>query len=242
MIIFVKDEDDVLVIPVGLGPNVGNIDAPVYENITLDSSTMEQIVNPESGVDGFSSVTVNPYVLDSKTVDASTASQTIVSDEDGLSSVTVNPVTASIDDNIIPENIKLGVSILGVTGTYGEPVSYIMLTTIEVPVWYGEGEYDYGLAAFQIEGNDSFTVDDNAMKEQGWLGLAGPLTNYQIISTTQLRYKLNDEDWVYLPFESGGKYYFSITVDHRSTLIVNNGHCTQTITLDVSPNPGWEWN
>ena len=127
MIIFVKDEDDVLVIPVGLGPNVGNIDAPVYENITLDSSTMEQIVNPESGVDGFSSVTVNPYVLDSKTVDASTASQTIVSDEDGLSSVTVNPVTASIDDNIIPENIKLGVSILGVTGTYGEPVSYIML-------------------------------------------------------------------------------------------------------------------
>lgn len=242
MIIFVKDEDDVLVIPVGLGPNVGNIDAPVYENITLDSSTMEQIVNPESGVDGFSSVTVNPYVLDSKTVDASTISQTIVSDEDGLSSVTVNPVTAAIDSNIIPENIKSGVSILGVTGTYGEPVSYIMLTTIEVPVWYGEGEYDYGLAAFQIEGNDSFTVDDNAMKEQGWLGLAGPLTNYQIISTTQLRYKLNDADWVYLPFESGGKYYFSITVDHRSTLIVNNGHCTQTITLDVSPNPGAEWN
>ena len=242
MIIFVKDEDDVLVIPVGLGPNVGNIDAPVYENITLDSSTMEQTVNPESGVDGFSSVTVNPYVLDSKTVDSSTVSQTIVSDEDGLSQVTVNPVTAAIDSNIIPENIKLGVSILGVTGTYGEQVSYMMFTTIEVPVWYGEGEYDYGLAGFQIEGDDSFTVDDNAMKEQGWLGLAGPLTNYRITSTTQVRYKLNDADWVYLPFELNGTYFFSITVDQRSTLLINNGHFTQTLTLDVSPNPGWEWN
>lgn len=242
MIIFVKDEDEVLVIPVGLGPNVGNTEGPVFEDITLDSSTMGQTVTPEIGVDGFSKVTVNPYELDSKTVDSSTVSQVITSDVDGLSSVTVNAVTAAIDPNIQAENIKLGVSILGVTGTYGEQVSYMMLTDLEAPVWYGEGEYDYGLATFIFDGNESFTVDDDVMKQWGWLGLAGPLTNYRITSSTQVRYKLNDADWVYLPFESGGKYLFSITVDQRSTLLVNNGHFTQTFTLDVSPNPGWEWN
>ena len=55
-----------------------------------------------------------------KTVDSSTASQDITADNGytGLGTVTVNPVTASIDANLIPENIKAGVTILGVEGTY----------------------------------------------------------------------------------------------------------------------------
>lgn len=36
----------------------------------------------------------------------------------GLSKVVVNPVTSSIDSDIKPENIKVGVEILGVVGTY----------------------------------------------------------------------------------------------------------------------------
>lgn len=36
----------------------------------------------------------------------------------GLSKVTINAVTSEIDANIKPENIKYGVTILGVTGTY----------------------------------------------------------------------------------------------------------------------------
>lgn len=36
----------------------------------------------------------------------------------GLSKVTVSAVTSEIDANIKPENIKKGVTILGVTGTY----------------------------------------------------------------------------------------------------------------------------
>ena len=36
----------------------------------------------------------------------------------GLSKVTINAVTSDIDDNIVAENIKEGVEILGVTGTY----------------------------------------------------------------------------------------------------------------------------
>lgn len=36
----------------------------------------------------------------------------------GLSKVTINAVTSDIDEDIIPSNIKSGVSILGVIGTY----------------------------------------------------------------------------------------------------------------------------
>ena len=54
------------------------------------------------------------------TITPSTTSQTIetTAGVDGYAPITVEAVTASIDPNIIPENIKLGVTILGVTGTY----------------------------------------------------------------------------------------------------------------------------
>jgi hypothetical protein len=58
--------------------------------------------------------------LQSKTVNSSTSEQTVTPGQgyDGLSQVTVNAVTASIDSDIQPGNIRDGVTILGVTGTY----------------------------------------------------------------------------------------------------------------------------
>lgn len=55
-----------------------------------------------------------------KTVTPSTSEQTISPDAqyNGLTSVTVNAVTSAIDSNIVADNIKKDVSILGVTGTY----------------------------------------------------------------------------------------------------------------------------
>lgn len=55
----------------------------------------------------------------SKTVEPSIEEQTITPDEGifALSSVTVNPVTSEIDESIKAENIKEGVSILGIEGT-----------------------------------------------------------------------------------------------------------------------------
>lgn len=63
---------------------------------------------------------VNPPSLQNKTVTPSTSKQTITagSSYDGLGTVTVNAVTAAIDNNITAENIKSGVTILGVTGSY----------------------------------------------------------------------------------------------------------------------------
>ena len=55
-----------------------------------------------------------------KVVDPLTTSQVISPDENynALTKVTVNKVSSSIDSNIVPENIKEGVSILGVTGSF----------------------------------------------------------------------------------------------------------------------------
>lgn len=57
--------------------------------------------------------------LQEKSVSASTSEQTVRADEgyDGLSAVTVLPVTAEIDPALIPENIRSGVTVLGVNGT-----------------------------------------------------------------------------------------------------------------------------
>ena len=103
----------------------------VLDSKTVDSSTVTQVITSDE--DGLQSVTINPYVLESKTVNPSWVDQTITpsANKDGLSSVKVNKVTSDIDPNIAPNNIKLGVSILGVTGKY-DPVSGITTQTVNV--------------------------------------------------------------------------------------------------------------
>lgn len=59
--------------------------------------------------------------LQDRTVTPTTSKQTVNKTSDsyyGLGTVTVNAVTAAIDANIVAGNIKSGVTILGVEGTY----------------------------------------------------------------------------------------------------------------------------
>ena len=58
--------------------------------------------------------------LTTKSVDPTTENKTYTptSSYNGFSSFTVKAVTAAIDDNIVAGNIKSGVTILGVEGTY----------------------------------------------------------------------------------------------------------------------------
>lgn len=64
----------------------------------------------------------------------------------GLSKVTVNAVTSDIDDNIVAGNIKEGVEILGVTGTYEQgyfpsyEASTLVFADSDRPVTVNESE------------------------------------------------------------------------------------------------------
>lgn len=102
----------------------GSVDG--YSPITVSAVTSSiddnivatNIVNGVSilGVEG-SAVELNGSTLE---VTATTSEQilTPTSPVNGYTEITVNPVTSAIDANIVPENIKSGVTILGVEGTY----------------------------------------------------------------------------------------------------------------------------
>lgn len=67
-----------------------------------------------------------PIIQAPVTVDPSTLQQSVTPDAgyDGLGRVNINAVTASIDPNILAENIKKNIDILGVTGTYDPKPNY----------------------------------------------------------------------------------------------------------------------
>ena len=85
MIIYTK-KDAAIIIPCGLGPSV------CLQTKTVDSSTVLQHIEPDSGYYGLSSVTVNPYTVES---DSSTLTENgtytfTPTNADALSSVTVD--------------------------------------------------------------------------------------------------------------------------------------------------------
>lgn len=85
----------------------GNADATLNAEAIANITAVAGNISPEP-------------TLQNKTVTPTTSEQTITADEgkDGLGTVTVNAVTAAIDENITAANIKSGVTILGVTGSY----------------------------------------------------------------------------------------------------------------------------
>lgn len=94
---------------------------PVLQVKTVDPSGNVQIITPDASYDGLSQVTVNGAPLQNRTVNASTAALDITkasNDYYGLRHVYIKAVDASIDSNIVADNIKKDVSILGVVGTY----------------------------------------------------------------------------------------------------------------------------
>lgn len=100
-----------------------SVDVDIFDDTTTKTITNNGTYNAsDDHVLGYSQVTVDvpSPVYQSKIVDPLTTSQTVEPDSgyNALSDVVVNGVTSAIDANIIASNIRDGVTILGVTGTY----------------------------------------------------------------------------------------------------------------------------
>lgn len=92
----------------------------IEANETTRKITANGTYTPTGTYTGFSEVEVDVEVIhDSLTITPSTTAQTYTSSSiyHGYSPVKVKAVTSSVDPNIVPANIKAGVTILGQTGT-----------------------------------------------------------------------------------------------------------------------------
>ena len=113
------------------------VNAPVMETRTVDASYGQVVVDRDTvNYVGLEKVIVNAPVMKSITINPSQDSSTvynIVAEGDvaagyvGLEQVTVPVVTAAIDNNILPENIRDGVTIIGVQGVYNQEFDYAIL-------------------------------------------------------------------------------------------------------------------
>lgn len=90
-----------------------------------------QAVTPDADYYGLLKVTVEAIKTQNYTITPSREEQ-IVSASGGryIKQVTVNPVTAGIDSNIVPENIRKDVTILGVTGTVSATAPVLQEKTV----------------------------------------------------------------------------------------------------------------
>lgn len=114
----------------------------VLQSKTVSPTTSQQIITPDANYDGLDKVTINAATKQSKTVNPSANTQTITPDSGyyGLSDVTVNG-----DSNLIASNIKNGVNIFGVTGSYTSSPTFqtANITTDMISQYYFDLTRDY---------------------------------------------------------------------------------------------------
>lgn len=111
--------------------------APVMETRTVDASYGALTIDRDAdNYVGLEQVNINAPVMKSITINPSQDSSTVYNIVDegdvaagyvGIEQVTVPVVTAAIDNDILPENIKSGVTIIGVTGVYNQEFDYAIL-------------------------------------------------------------------------------------------------------------------
>ena len=114
-----------------------------FTEITVDAvdNSIDSNIQSANIVSGVSILGVSGSAIvlsgETATVNPTTSQQTLTptSGHNGFTEVTINAVTSAIDNNIVANNIKAGVSILGVQGSY-EPTGTINISS--------EGTHDVG--------------------------------------------------------------------------------------------------
>ena len=133
--------------------------------------------------DGYNRVVVNverEINLQEKTTNPATTTVEVTPDPefDGLSKVTVNPVDSNIDPNIVPENIKTGVTILGVEGVLKEEKPgerfNVQPSTVEQTITPSEGKVFSGGTVKAVTADiDKNIVSNNIREGVTVLGVEG---------------------------------------------------------------------
>lgn len=126
------------------GLNEVTIPAIQLQNKSVTLGSSQQVITADSPYNGLGEVTIPAVLLEQKSVVLSSSSQTITPDSPniGLSQVNVPAVDASIDANIKSQNIKDGITILGVTGSYTgggvSPSQYVNIHPTQLAYAYSE--------------------------------------------------------------------------------------------------------
>lgn len=144
---------------------------------TVKSTTSQQTVSPDSGYDGFSSVTVSPIKLQAKSVSPLTTSTKVFPDAsyDGLSQVTVNKMDL-VSKTVTPTNEKQTVQPgAGYDGLSSVVVNAAPLETKNI-TQTGTFTPSSGKVGFsQVTVNDSNLVAANIKKGVSIFGVTGAL-------------------------------------------------------------------
>lgn len=162
-------------------------------------------------------------VITSLNVTPTTSAQTITapSGTDGYSPVNVSAVTSSIDSNITAGNIKSGVSILGVTGTYSgtTPTGTLSITA--------NGVYDvtnYASADVSVSGGGTGSAILTIESSSG----GGAFSN---------SYILVNDDIIYYSSNEFPNRTFTVTVPKGNVTITCISYLGNYVTMTLGDGP-----
>lgn len=164
-----------------------DIDTVNNQNKTVDSSTKSQIVSPDQGYTGLGQVVVNPYILDSSTLEITANGQyTVTSKVDGLSRVDVSVgidtqsyyesgysagETAGIAEGIAEQKAKLDSSTFTKNGTYTREDGWNSITV------------DINTVNNQNKTVDASTNQQSVTYDSGYTGLGTVTVNPYTLTT-----------------------------------------------------------
>lgn len=139
---------------------------------SVSPSTSQQVVRPDSGYDGLSQVTVGAVPLQSKNVTPNAAGQTVTP---GSGYLGLSQVILPAEPNLIAANIKSGVSIFGVNGSYAPSLQNKSVTPgADAKTVQPDSGY-YGLSKVTVAG-DADLIAANIKKGVNIFGVTGTYT------------------------------------------------------------------